>query len=268
MLKAYVTDLESVDENLRGLYAEKDGKFFLQVTGVDGWELDNVAGLKSALGTERKTAGDLRVRLDAFGDLDPSKARKAMKDAARFAEFDPEVEADKLAKERFDAQRAQLMGQHNEALAGLQGTIERRNAQVQNLLVGTGIKGALQGTNPDPDLQDALEMILAKSIRTKEVGGDFVIEVVDDSGNPRIKDGFGNAMTIQDLVKEVREKRPAFFKADEVHGIPVSPKAGPTARSGVSNPWAKDSWNFTEQMKLENTNPTLANQLKAQAGAK
>lgn len=40
------------------------------------------------------------------------------------------------------------------------------------------------------------------------------------------------------------------------------------AGAGDKNPWAKDSWNITQQMNLELTNPELANQLKAAAGVK
>lgn len=38
--------------------------------------------------------------------------------------------------------------------------------------------------------------------------------------------------------------------------------------SGVNNPYAKDTWNFTEQMRLESTDPQQAAALKAAAGVK
>ena len=40
------------------------------------------------------------------------------------------------------------------------------------------------------------------------------------------------------------------------------------AGSGEKNPWMKDSYNITQQMMLEATNPELAKQLKAAAGIK
>lgn len=36
--------------------------------------------------------------------------------------------------------------------------------------------------------------------------------------------------------------------------------------SGEKNPWAKDTYNITQQMLIENTNPELAKQLKAAVG--
>ena len=38
--------------------------------------------------------------------------------------------------------------------------------------------------------------------------------------------------------------------------------------AGGNNPWAKESYNITQQMMLETTNPELAMQLKAAAGVK
>jgi hypothetical protein len=38
--------------------------------------------------------------------------------------------------------------------------------------------------------------------------------------------------------------------------------------AGGNNPWMKESYNITQQMLLENTNPELAKQLKAAAGIK
>lgn len=46
-----------------------------------------------------------------------------------------------------------------------------------------------------------------------------------------------------------------------------NPKAGTNLNNGV-NPYTKEQFNLTEQMKIESTNPELAAQLKAAAGVK
>lgn len=68
-------EVDALPEALRGLYIEKDGKFVLDA------DVEDVGGLKSALGKERtsretleKTLADLRK---ALGDADPVKAREA-----------------------------------------------------------------------------------------------------------------------------------------------------------------------------------------------
>lgn len=62
MLKLIVDSLESVDEQFHKLYVEKDGKFHLQVDGVE-----DTAGLKNKVAellNETKTERDKRVALE------------------------------------------------------------------------------------------------------------------------------------------------------------------------------------------------------------
>jgi hypothetical protein len=89
MLKAVVTDLNTVDEVYRGAYVGKDGKFFLNVTPVDGFELDNVHGLKTALGAERNTVAQLKDTVKPFEGLDAGTARSAIESLSAFGEITP-----------------------------------------------------------------------------------------------------------------------------------------------------------------------------------
>lgn len=268
MLKAVVDDLNQVDEAVRSFYVEKDGKFFLNVTPTDGYELDNVANLKTALGAERKARGDLETQLKEFEGLDPKKAKAAINKAAELAKFDPEKEADRIAEEKFKAREEQLKAKSKEAEDALKLTLERRESQVKKLLVENEIKAGLGKLNPLDDARDAIELLAAQAVRTKEVNGEFVVEVVDNNGNPRIKDVQGNPMGIADYLSELREKRPALFKAEQKSGVGIQPNTGTPGSTTSKNPWMKDSFNITEQMTLMNTNPSLANQLKQAAGVK
>jgi hypothetical protein len=76
-LALVVDKLDAIEESHRGLYTEKDGKFHLEVTG-----LDDTSGLKSALEKERaaakanaKAVKDLQ---DQFAGIDPLKVRDMM----------------------------------------------------------------------------------------------------------------------------------------------------------------------------------------------
>jgi hypothetical protein len=57
-LKLIVDSLDGLDEGVKSLYAEKDGKFRLDVEGVE-----DVTGLKSALEKERSARRDLEKRM-------------------------------------------------------------------------------------------------------------------------------------------------------------------------------------------------------------
>jgi hypothetical protein len=292
MLKAVVTDLNTVDEAHRGFYVEKDSKFFLNVTPVDGYELDNVNGLKSALGAERnlkKTLEDqLKVydgidptlarqaidRVSAFGDITPDKARAAVETAARLSALDPQKEAERIAAEKLEVQKAQMQQQFTTREQELMNKVEQGGSavnsltgQLQTLMRDNTIKSELAKLNPLDDARDAIEILAAQNIKTSVVNGQVVVEVIDANGNPRIKDHLGSPFTVSDLMAELREKKPGLFKPDEKRGIGLNPTNTPPLQDqGVKNPWTKEHRNMTQQMILEKSQPELAKQLKAAAG--
>jgi len=293
MLKAVVTDLNTVDEADRKYYVQKDGKFFLNVTATDGFALEDVGGLKSALGAERNTVAQLREQLRpyegidagtarnaiqslaAFGEITPAAAKTALETAARLSEIDPAKEADRLANEKVTTQlnshKAQWQLRETELTTQLNQSAESVKSltgQLQGLMKGNQIKTELAKLNPLDDARDAIELLAGNFVRTSMKDGQVVVDVVDEAGNPRIKDVAGTPFTVADLLSELREKRPALFKAEEKRGMGLQPGGGGGGNSGTVNPWAKDTRNITQQMQLEISNPTLAASLKAAAGVK
>lgn len=91
-------------------------------------------------------------------------------------------------------------------------------------------------------------------------GGDNALELVDFvlGGDEAAIDAkvkaFGNL--VKKIVKAEVDKT---FKQNG-----RNPEQGGGGKE--SNPWAKDTYNITQQMLIENTNPELAKQLKAAAG--
>lgn len=267
-LKAIVSDINQIDEAHRPLYVAKDGKFILDVAPTDGYELDNITGLKSALGAERQAKSDLEARIKAFEGLDPTAVRKTLTDFENLSKIDPEKEADRLAAEKIKTREALLTAEFEKKLNPLQDTVQRRESQIKKLLVDNAISISLGALNPLDDARDAIALLAAQSMRVKEINGEFAVQVVDEAGNPRIKDVHGSPMGVADYLTELREKRPSLFKADSKSGAGMSPGGGAGHQSSSANPWKKDSFNLTEQMTLLNTNPTLAARLKQEAGVK
>lgn len=72
----------------------------------------------------------------------------------------------------------------------------------------------------------------------------------------------GKPVGIDDIVKPLKESAPHLFKADP--GAIYNPAGGGTPPT--KNPFAKDSFNLTEQGKLLKENPTQAQVLAAAAG--
>ena len=75
------------------------------------------------------------------------------------------------------------------------------------------------------------------------------------------KDG---PMTLAEWVDALVSDAPHLFEANAGGGAAGSGSGGAGNRS-VKNPFRKDSWNLTEQMKLQKSDPQLAARLKASA---
>lgn len=77
-----------------------------------------------------------------------------------------------------------------------------------------------------------------------------------------IFDKEGNPVGIDDVMKPLKESSPHLFKVDT--GAGYKPAGG--GNPPVTNPFAKDTYNLTEQGKLFKEHPEQAKQLAAAAG--
>lgn len=214
-LKAVVETIDAVPEAMRGLYAENDGKFILQVEPVDGFALEDVSGLKSTLGKEMTRRKALEKDVLKFKDIDPDKAREALAKLEELGNIDPTKEADKIANTKFEAAKAQLLERHNGELQTRDGKIGKLTKTVENLLIDQAATAALADAKGSVDL---LLPHVQRHTRVRENDdGTFAVEVVDKAGNARIGNGKGDPMTIKELVQEMRQSD-AFGRAFEGSG--------------------------------------------------
>jgi hypothetical protein len=77
------------------------------------------------------------------------------------------------------------------------------------------------------------------------------------------KDGV-TPMTLAEWVDALVSDAPHLFESNAGGGAASNGSGGVGNRS-VKNPFRKESWNLTEQMKLQKTDPQLAKRLKAAA---
>ena len=74
----------------------------------------------------------------------------------------------------------------------------------------------------------------------------------------------GKPIGVDDVLKPLKESSPHLFKTGTGGGYEPAGGGAPAAK----NPFAKDTWNMTEQGKLFRENPEQARQLAAAAGVK
>lgn len=231
-LKAILDSIDSLPDAIKAEYRpgtadEKlEGKFVLAVDAVSGFALENVDGLKSALGSERQTRQQLEGKITAFGDLDPVKVKTDLEKYEALKAIDPKQEAGKLAEAQFESAKAQLIAQHQQELEPLKGETQKLRGEVSKLLVDAAAVTALSNAKGSTDL---LLPHVQRHTRVAEKDGKFVVEVIDGSGVPRIGDSQGNPMTIDQLVSEMKKdsKFARAFDADEPEGSGNRPSNAP-----------------------------------------
>lgn len=213
-LKAILASLDGIDDATKALYVEKDGKFVLDVETVEGFALEDVSGLKTALGKERTARENAERLTAAFKDIDPAKAKEALAKVEEWGNLDPSKEADKIANSKFEAAKTQLLEKHTGELTSRDERIGHLTKTVEGLLIDAAATSALA------EAKGSVELLLPHvraHTRVKEVDGKFQVEVIDKDGNAKIADSKGTPMDIKGLVAEMRQSD-AFGRAFEGSG--------------------------------------------------
>lgn len=214
-LKAIIDALDGLPDGVKEHYtARDDGKFALTVDPVDGFALEDVSGLKTALGKERTQREKLEKDVIKFKDLDPDKARAALTELDELKKIDPASEADKIANTKFEAAKTQLLAKHQSEMGSLSERNTFLESQIGALLIDSAATAALA------EAKGSVELLLPHvraHTRVKETDGKFTVEVIDKDGNAKIADAKGTAMDIKGLVAEMRQSD-TFGRAFEASG--------------------------------------------------
>lgn len=200
-LKLVIDKIDEVEEASRALYVEKDGKFHLDVDGIE-----DTSGLKKALESERKRAGDLEKQIKKWQRLgksdDEIEALIAAQEERTTTEAERKGEWDKLRAQMNEKHQAELV-KKDESLAAM-----RRRLEAE--LVDAKATAAIAAAKGVPDL------LLPHVQRHVKVDDNFVVHVVDAKGDPRVN-GKGEPLSISDLVAEMRQSD-VFGRAFEGNG--------------------------------------------------
>lgn len=187
------------------------------------------------------------------------------KKLAKRAEVPDGVDVEELLefKRRAEQQEAERKGKYDEALKAyaqqfqekeqkLAARVQELEAQLTHSRLDSRVLAMLADKVHDPE--DALRLMRDKL-------------ALDDAGNPVAKDGY-QELALDEYLAKLHESKPWMFKAPKPQGT-----GAPTGRSGsiqtppgIKNPFAKETFNLTEQARLYKTDPDLFAKLKAAAG--
>ena len=262
-LKSFIESLDEVEEAHRDFYTATEGGFVLDVESVNGLSLENVDGLKSALGKQTRAAKEAKDKLDAFGDITPEKAKSALSKVEEMDGWDKDEKVRqqidqgvKAAQDKFDSEKQ-----------GLETRLQSTVAQLDQRMTSEAISAAAAKHAPGKPIRPFLS-VTRDFLRVEEVDGERRLVVLDEEGEPKVeyRDGKAVPSTVDDLFGWMKEQ-------DDFMGLyPSTGHSGAGSRSsgggmaGGPNPWAKDTENATQQAAMINSDPQKAKAMAAKAG--
>jgi hypothetical protein len=258
-IKVLIDKLEDVPEQYRDLYTEKDGKF--ELTGIEGMKTQgDIDRLQSSLVKERNDHKITKQKFAVLGDRKPEEIiaildRVPELEAAAEGKLD-DAKIEQIVSKRIDSKTAPL----NRQIENLKREVADRDVKIGDFVskektrtIHDAVREAVakaQGFQPSA-LEDAL------------MYGDRHFEI-NEEGKVVTKDGVGVTPGVDPVVwlGEMQTKKAHWWGETKGGG------AGGSGRgTGMgNNPFARATWNLTEQGKLVRENRARAENLAKAAG--
>lgn len=219
MALAFTVDsISTLPEAHQALYKPAGDKYVLDVDGME-----DTANLKSALVKEREAAKTASRQVGAWQSIgrtpEEIQALIAAQDQAERDKLTKNGEWDKLRGQMADQHKTD-MGKKDERIGALTKSLERRLIDADAVAAIASAKGASALLLPH----------VRASVRVIDDGGDFKVQVVDASGNPRVN-GKGEFLSIADLVSEMKQSD-VFGRAFDAAGTTGSGAGNTQGNSG------------------------------------
>jgi hypothetical protein len=248
---------EEIPAEHAALYIEREGAFYLDAEGVtDKAKADEMRNHNIEL---RKQIEDFTARFDG---IDPDEVRRLAEEKRKLelqAQGHKPEEIDKLVTERLKALKADWDKQFV-AVTGERDALTTRLTAIQ-IDQGVITVATKRGLRPT-----AITDITARARSVFKLVNGAPQAFESDGKTVRYgRDGI-TPMTLEEWVDAQVADAPHLFESNAGGGAAGNGAggAGGSQRS-VKNPFRKETWNLTEQMKLQKSDPALAARLKAAA---
>lgn len=244
-LQFEVASLEGVDEAVKGLYAEVDGKFQLNIEGMPKADAD---GMRTALEASRREAKDIKGQISAFSSLG-----KSPEELQELVDNQASAEADEqLKRGQYDSLTQQLKSAHSEELKARDESDKKTQAIVHKHLRDATLAQALVENGAKPALAKLLAAQHADRVQVDLSGDDAVFNIVQADGTPMAGTNKDATANLGDLAAELRKSLPDAFVADFKGG------GGRDPNTGRDNPGKTMSRSAFDE--LQKSNPAAAQQ--------
>lgn len=254
-LKYRIKNREEIAPEEQRYYTEQDGVWVLCVEGaVEKAQLDEMREAHA------RTVKELAAVNARFNGIDPDEARKVAAEKRRLEE-EQQLKAgeyEKVIETRLKAVRGELERQLAAVAAERDGALAQlATVQIDQAVVNEATK---RGLRPS-----AIPDITARARSTFRLVDATPRAVEADGKTVRAgKDGVTPLSVVEWLDLQVTEA-PHLFEGNSGAGTSGNGGAGATNPRVLRNPFRKETWNLTEQMRLQKSDPGLAARLQAAA---
>lgn len=217
-----VDKLDGIDAKIAGEYVKgDDGKFRLGLDLPEGYKVENVTGLTTALAKERKAAKEAADRLSKLGDVDPEAAVKAYQKVQEWGKSgDPESKL----KAQVESIQAQLAEAHGKEKTVLQKQLEEQEAELREAVHLSQVDQAIARAGGKAAI---LKPLLLQITRMEKVDGKRAVRVYGNDGMVRVNTQNANAPFTLDMLMDELKKHPDFSVA-----FPATGNSGGGATGG------------------------------------
>ena len=237
------------------LYAERDGAWLLDVEGaVEKTKLDEFRTSNVSLLKERD---ELKKRYEG---IDPDEVRK-LTDEKRRLEEGAQLKAGEVEKV-IEARVKALKGDYDKQLSTATSERDALNARLVAIQIDQGVvsaaskRGLRASAMPDITARARGVFRLVNGVPTAFEADGQTVRPGRDGVTP---------MTLDEWVDAQVSEAPHLFESNAGGGAAGNGSGGVGNKTPGKNPFSKENWNLTEQMRLQKTDPKLAERLRASA---
>ncbi|HOF72326.1 MAG TPA: hypothetical protein PLV05_02150 [Verrucomicrobiota bacterium] len=254
-LKFKIKSKDEIPAGLEAHYVEREGGWVLDAEGaVEKGKLDEFRA------NNIKLSQELAEQKKRFEGIDPEQVRKLAEEKQRLEEAQQikAGEVEKVVEARVKAARGELEKQ----VAAVRAERDALNVRLVTIQIDQGVVAAASKRGLRPT---AIPDITARARQVFRLVNGVPLAFEADGQTVRVgKDG-STAMTLDEWVEQQVADAPHLFESNAGGGAAGNGSGGAGGNRSGRNPFRKETWNLTEQMKLERTDPALAARLRAAA---
>ena len=204
----------------------------------------------------------LRDKLSQFDGIDPERAKSMFKQVEDEEERKllEDGKVDAVFEKRTSALRNNFQKQLQDRDTRLTASEQRAN-KLSQLAVNGALSSAATTAGALPESLEALQA-MAKGVFVTDEDGAVV--ALDTDGDVVYGKDPSKPLSTAEWLESIKERMPHLFH--QPNGI--GSMSGRNTQITAKNPFAKETFNLTEQGKMLRENPAQAQQLAAQAGIK